>query len=319
MHPSACSADVDMAPVKVSSSEPEPATLPDAAKVFDLFGISLSRGLRLIDDFLRDTTQAAMPRASRVKASRGRAATKPLSQFMPDASLASLRDFVDTNVLSHVFGLVEKASKGKVICLDAHHMLTMPGSSFCKDGGSMCDSLSTRLMTRHLETPVACTWTSDGHHEMYYVVHSPKPTIYVLDPMQVGNVQLYAAKLKILTDWLGGQFRLASREVPKYEFVCESSHTLQTDRISCGVFVCAYLYFIVFYGRWPTATDLSGSFHMYLRMVIYDMCIRGRLLLPRTETSAGDFELHGFVIIPDSGATGHAQDHMPPDRRGGCA
>jgi hypothetical protein len=73
---------------------------------------------------------------------------------------------------------------------------------------------------------------------------------------------------------------------------------LQGDSVSCGVFVCAYLYFKIFHGRWTTRADLSPQSHIFLRMILYDMCMKGRLYTP-ADHAAGGYSLHadGFAIV----------------------
>jgi hypothetical protein len=52
---------------------------------------------------------------------------------------------------------------------------------------------------------------------------------------------------------------------------------MQSDGVSCGVFVCAFAYFLRFHGRPPTSADYNGVDHHALRLAIFRVLESGNL------------------------------------------
>ena len=212
----------------------------------------------------------------------------PVSRHVGDAGLASLRGYLDTEVITYWFQLLESAANGAVACLTADHTTFMPGGVSAGDGSS-CTALDASLGTRHLDRPIACSMHVPGHHLFLYADHVSS-TIRIFDPAgSIAYVAQAEAVGRSFNAWLRNErMRLRRPATPDYGVVLSFNNktqssgtlTLQSDGSSCGAFVCAYAYFMVFRRRLPSKADFASTQAHVLRAVIYDACVTGRIRLP---------------------------------------
>jgi len=265
------------------------------------FGMNELNIPSLRDSFLCDTVRAlASPDSLSSGSHRGVAAStvSQVSRYLPNHSIASLRGWVDTEVLSFVFGLIEYSSSEQVTCLNAHHVTCMPGGPHFGDG-THCAALgeSFRSDSRHLNRPVACSWTHDNHHGFLYMDHSSNE-IYILDPL--GAPKNYMRHASALRTWICNERAAAGLDAINYSIVCVDDAARQSDGMSCGVLVFAYVFFKVFYGRWLTSADIAPHYATVLRLILYKICMKGRLLRPSQSVTHFTLDDDGFIIVPDA-------------------
>lgn len=289
---------------------PVPAPLPAVPAVLALFGVEHSKCSALAESFLHSTARAGETFDSLSHTARRTAAGhapavdhRPVSKYVPNHTLSSLRGWVDTTGLSFFFRLVELSCSGAVTCLDALHVVSMPGGPSFGDG-SLCIAMGADLGLRHLRTPVACSWTHDGHHGFLYKDY-PNNNIFVLDPQ--GNPHLYERHAKALQRWMATELSKAGEAAREYNIIYVDNIAHQADGISCGVFVCLYLYFKVFHKRWPTTNDIAPQQAILFRIVLFEIFMRGRLRMPDSSTARLDKD--GFCIIDDSTIIGSPQSN----------
>ena len=273
--------------------------------VAEFFGVSSDRVPALLTSFVDGMVTALQsPDSLRGQgvtlAAAAPAPVASLSTFVPNFSLASLYSTVDTTCLSFLFQLVERSSGGRVTCLDALHILAMPGNVYAND--ELCTAFAASLESRHLDRPVACSWTCDGHSGLLYANHDDR-CIYILDPM--GNPERYKKHAASLNRFLMEERRRLHRHVGMLYKVLGNPEdlALQGDSVSCGVMVYVYLYFITFHGRWPRRDEIRPANHFIYRSVMYESCIKGRVrspLIHGSRYSVATLDADGFAIVQAS-------------------
>ena len=196
---------------------------------------------------------------------------------MYNADVASVRGWLTTSLITFFFQLLQAASGGRFIALDAMHTTVMPGGSAPSVPG--CTYWGRRLVgAAHLDTNIiAC-----GHrhaHFMYFEVNHAAATILVADPLRYEATDSALATATAINNWLADErARLGRPAVAPYDIVMSTTHPRQADDISCGVFVCSYAYWRLQFDRLPTeGDDFAASHHWAWRMFLLE-CVLSRKL-----------------------------------------
>ena len=201
-----------------------------------------------------------------------------VSSHVPNLAIASLSDSLDTAAIDRFFDLLARSSGDTLTCLSPD----LAAAILSPQQAELCALYSAGLGTRHLDRPVASAINVGNHYVYFYAKHvagSTECEVDFLDPAGHGAERMrYAAGI---VRWLEAERVRLRRPLVTYTVrVDPRDLTLQNDDISCGVFVCVYLYFRIFLGRWPTAADFGPAQHWELRAVILDAFVTGRIRIP---------------------------------------
>jgi hypothetical protein len=135
----------------------------------------------------------------------------------------------------------------------------------------------------HLSVPF---WMS-GHYLYCNVEHETR-SITLYDPYPVesafrGSAEAGATELGKLLDKKRKEAFRALRSAHQLHYTIswyQPPLPRQNDTVSCGVFVCAFAYFLRFHGRPPTPADFNGGDHHALRLGIFKALESGVILPP---------------------------------------
>ncbi len=107
--------------------------------------------------------------------------------------------------------------------------------------------------------------------------------IYPVDPLGRNNRRSCQCLQTItnVQNWVQGMRKVRRDNTKKLVLSFKPEYELQNDTMSCGVFVFAYVYFMLFFGRLPNPGEFNrGRSHIAIRIVMQDILTDGTVKAP---------------------------------------